>query len=359
MLLYKKRKDIVTHFKYLKTLLKAYFIPINKKVIYIDISTIQINRYLAALLQMLSMQGYTIFVPASKKIIKILNNSNGEFRYASWLLSDKLIKFGTPNKIITGKISIPAYKLSNDYFSDSDSDSDYHVPMCCYPAFYKQYELLKKVDPYHNERKRSIFMAGNFDDNYYNRIDDSTFFNQPSRRKVVDFLKEKEYYNPLNSISYLNNYILGEKENNVILIDTKTDFRIPFTSLLSYLINFDFFLALPGITIPQSHNLIEAMACGCIPIIHHEYAELMQPPLEHHKNALIFSDLDDLDKIISKTFSFSDDFVNTIRQNVVVYFSKFLSPEAITSIIVNPKIEKIYIQAEHFSLLEKRKREFL
>lgn len=350
MVLYKQRKNIVAQVKYLNTLLKAYFIHNKKKIIYIDISTIEINRYLAALLQMLSIQGYTVFVPASKKTIKILNNSNGEFRYASWLLSDKLIKFGTPNEIITGKISIPANKLSNDYFSDSGSDSDYHVPMCCYPAFYKQYDLIKKVDPYHSERKRSIFMAGNFDDKYYNRIDDSPFFNQPSRKKVVDFLKEKEYYNPMKSVSHLNNYILAEKENNVILIDTKVDFRIPFSSLLEYLVNFDFFLALPGITIPQSHNLIEAMACGSIPIIHREYAELMQPPLEHHKNALLFSDLDDLDDIISKTFLFQADLVNTIRENVVIYYFKFLSPQAIESKIIDPKIKKIYIQAEHVSL---------
>ncbi len=350
MLLYKQRKNIVAQVKYLNTLLKAYFIPNNKKIIYIDISTIQINRYLAALLQMLSIQGYTIIVPASKKIIKILNNSNGEFRYASWLLSDKLIKFGTPPRTITGKISIPANKLSNDYFTDTDTDSHYHVPMCCYPAFYKQYNLLKKVDPNYSERKRSVFMAGNFDDNFYNRIDSSPFFNQPSRKKVVDFLKRKEYYNSMKSISHLNNYILAEKGNNVILIDTKVDFRIPFNSLLEYLVNFDFFLALPGITIPQSHNLIEAMACGCIPIIHREYAELMQPPLEHHKNALLFSDLDDLDALISKSFFFYDDLVNLIRKNVIVYYSKFLSPEAIASNVIDPKFKKIYIQAEHVSL---------
>lgn len=350
MVLYKQRKNIVAQVRYLNTLLQAYLIPIKKKIIYIDISNIEINRYLAALLQMLSIQGYTIFIPASKKTIKILNNSNGEFRYASWLLSDKLIKFGTPPKTLTGKISIPANKLSNDYFSDSDSDSDYHVPMCCYPAFYKQYNLLGKVDPYHFERKRSIFMAGNFDDKYYNRMDKSPFFNQPSRKKVVNFLMEKVYYKPIKSISQLDNYISGNNEYNVILIDSKKDFRIPFTSLYKYLVNFDFFLALPGITIPQSHNLIEAMACGSIPIIHREYAELIQPPLEHDKNALLFSDLDDLDELISKTFSFSDNFVTAIRQNVIVYYSKFLSPEAIASNVLDPKIKKIYIQAEHVSL---------
>lgn len=350
MLLYRQRKKIVDHFNYLNVLVKAYFIPIRKKVIYVDISSIQINRYLAAFLRMLSIQGYTVFVPANKKVIKILNNSKGEFRYTSWLLSDKTIKFGSPPKNIIRQISIPASKLNNDYFSPSSLKSSYHVPMCCYPAFYKNYDLVKKIDPSYSNRKRSVFMAGNFDDDYYNRIDASPFFNQPSRKKVIDFLKEKEYYKPIKSISHLNSYISGENENNAILIDTKEDFRIPFTSLLEYLVNFDFFLALPGITIPQSHNLIEAMACGSIPIIHHEYAELMQPPLEHDKNAFLFCDLDDLDEIISKTFLLPADLVNTIRENVIIYYSKFLSPEAIESKIIDPEIKKIYIQAEHVSL---------
>lgn len=350
MLLYKQRKKIIDHFNYLNILVKAYFIPVKEKVIYIDISSIKINRYLAALLNMLSIQGYTVFVPANKKVIKILNNSKGEFRYTSWLLSDKTIKFGSPPDRVNVLVSIPANKLNNDYFSPSSLKSIYHVPMCCYPAFYKNYDLVNKIDPSYSNRKRSVFMAGNFDDEYYKRIDSSPFFNQPSRKKVIDFLKEKEYYKPIKSISHLNSYISGENENNVILIDTKEDFRIPFTSLLQYLVNFDFFLALPGITIPQSHNLIEALSCGCIPIIHQEYAGLMQPPLEHDKNAFLFSDLDELDKMISKVFLLQEDQLKKIRKNVNIYYSKFLTPEAIEKNILDPKIKKIYIQAEHFSL---------
>tara|TARA_R100000935_G_scaffold7556_5_gene15983 strand:- start:12367 stop:13434 length:1068 start_codon:yes stop_codon:yes gene_type:complete len=350
MWFYSERKDLVDYFKYIRILAKAYFIPIKDKVIYIEISNVEINRYLAALLIMLDIQGYTIYIPKDKKLIKILDKSKGEFRYTSWLLSDKIIKFGNPPKNLKRGVSISANQLSNNYFSAVNLNSFYHIPMCCYPAFYKNYNLFKKINSFYDKRKRCVFMAGNFDGEFYRRIDESSYFNQPSRKKVVDYIKEKEYYYPIKSIAHLNNYISGEKDNNVILINTKEEFRIPFTSLFEYLVNFDFFLALPGVTIPQSHNLIEAMACGCIPIIHQEYAALMQPPLEHNKNAFLFADLDDLHELLLGIFEISNEFIREISENVNLYYYSFLTPEAIVKEVIKPSLDCIYIQAEHKSL---------
>ncbi len=350
MLFYKQRKQLVDHFSYLKILAKAYFIPVREKALYIDISKLEINRYLAAFLRMISIQGYTIYIPNDKKVIKILNKSKGEFIYTSWLLSDKILKFGSPPSNLKDQISISADQLSNDYFSSKNLNYVYHVPMCCYPLFYKNRQILEGLNLSSSRRKRSVFMTGNFDAEYYGEIDNSPVFNQPSRKRIVNFLKEKQYHEITSSISQLEEYISGNKDKSVILINTKEDFRIPFTSLFDYLTKFEFFLALPGITIPQSHNLIEAMACGCIPIIHKEYAGLMQPPLEDGINAFLFSDLEELHELILRIFEIQDSLYYKISKNVTFYYTSFLTPEAVVNKIIKPEIDCIYIQAEHISL---------
>jgi glycosyltransferase involved in cell wall biosynthesis len=304
---------------------------------------------------MISIQGYTIYIPDDKKVIKILNKSKGEFIYTHWLLSDKIVKFGNPPTNLNGQYSISADQLSNDYFSSKNLNCTYHVPMCCYPLFYKKSQIFENLNLSSSKRKRSVFMAGNFDAEYYGQIDNSPVFNQPSRRKIVDFLKEKKYHKTTRSVMQLEEYIDGETDNDVILIDTNEDFKIPFTSLFNYLSKFEFFLALPGITIPQSHNLIEAMACGCIPIIHKEYAGLMQPPLEDGINAFLFSDLEELHKLILRTFEIQDVLFNKISKNVTFYYTSFLTPEAVVDEIIKPELDCIYIQAEHVSLNLKSK----
>ena len=90
----------------------------------------------------------------------------------------------------------------------------------------------------------------------------------------------------------------------------------------SILTKFDFFLALPGIEIPQSHNVIEAISMGCIPVIQQSYANLFSPPLENKINAIIFENFIDLDIVINEIFKLNVSEINELRKNVLDYNKK-------------------------------------
>lgn len=327
----------------------SWFRKDNDKLIYIDVSAIKINRYLYSFLKMFALQGYTVVIPKNREIIKILRKSKGEFRYASWLLKEGVLKFGKPNKITNSKSVISANQLSNNFFNNKTEVNSYKVPMCCYPAFYRNYQQLNSIEP-QPKRKKSVFMAGNMDPDHYGRIDSSRYFTQPSRSKLAQFLKKQNYFEPIKNLRELNKFIDNRIDNKLILIDTKDDFRIELPELLNVLSSFRFFLAMPGITIPQSHNLIEAMACGCIPIIHKEYALLMNPPLENAHNAFIFSDLENLHLQLQNIFKEPNELLFQMEKNVNIYYSTYLTPEAVVNSVLNKNLEKIYIQAEHISL---------
>jgi len=145
-------------------------------------------------------------------------------------------------------------------------------------------------------------------------------------------------------------YIKSKNDQKVLIVNTAEAFRIDLKVLPGILSSFNFYLAMPGIVIPQSHNLIEAMACGCIPIIHAEYAGLMKPRLIHKKNSFVFEDLKDLDDLMQRIFLTPSEKIEQIRAEVFYYYKRFLSPESVVNTIESDDFQKIYIQAELISL---------
>ena len=148
----------------------------------------------------------------------------------------------------------------------------------------------------------------------------------------------------------LENFIASELDNRVIIIDTVEKFRISGSELKNIIKSFDFFLALPGIEAPLSHNLIEAMSTGSIPVIHSTYAGLFRPVLKNNKNALVYNTLEELVEVIERTFGLSEEKISALRDNVKRYYMDFLAPEAVVKKIECNKYSKIFFFAETSSL---------
>lgn len=337
---------MLEYFGYLKVLISSRFIKDREQVIFFDISSVAINRYLYSFLKMFQIAGYTVYIPKSRKTIKILNQNKGEFKYASWLLAEKVVKFGKPGKAMK---EIEGHQLSNNYFSEKNSHHSYQVPMSFYPWFYRNFHSIKLRAP-SEMRKNSIFMSGNIDPKYYDKISGSKFFKIPSRKKVAEALSRSDYYFPVHNKAEFENFINGNEDQRVIIINSEKHFRIELENLFEVLQKFRFYLALPGITIPQSHNITEAIFCKCIPVIHKEYACLMTPPLENNKTAFTYEDIDDLLKMVPNIFRLSENQIQNLQQNLSIYYRDYLSPEAVVNKVIQNGYSKIYIQAEHISI---------
>jgi hypothetical protein len=278
-------------------------------------------------------------------MIGILSKKKGEFLFGSWILQEE-VKFGKPK---FSDLVITRTQLSNDYFGIPKGLNEFHVPMSEYPAFYF-YGVEIPIIGINNRRKNSVFMSGNMDAAYYNNISKSQFFNVISRREVADFIMKQPYYLDVGTLDDLNNFINADNDFKVLFIDTQEKFRISFRDLKTTLIQFNFYLALPGILIPQSHNLIEAMSVGCIPVIHKNYAALFSPALKHEENAIVYCNLKELDSQLLELFKFDDTIVDLMRERVYGYYQNYLSPKSIVKKIEHNVFSKIYIQAEGKSL---------
>lgn len=340
------KSKILGYLGFYHTLFLSVLLPRGDKRVYFQVDEIIPNRYLYNFLKFFKICGYTIYLPVNVKFIATMHKKNGEFQYSSWILKEE-VKLGRPRKPY---LFISREVLSNAYFNDKKVVNEYHVPMSEYPAMYFyniETPYIKKA----SSRKNSVFMSGNIDDSFYNKISESPFFSIISRRKVYEYLKNKsESYLEVRSYYDLSYFIRSSIDEKILIINCSEHFRIPIREVKNILVNFNFYLGLPGMVMPQSHNIIEAMSVGCIPVLHLTYAKTFEPPLEHYHNAFTYESLEELEKLIKEALKLDVDLIQKIQNQVLTYYFENLSPKGVVNKIENNQFSKIYIQAEAASL---------
>lgn len=336
------RRWIRKNKNYYFILTKSFFTKTRDKVVYIDLSEVALNRYLANLVIYFEKSGYTTFIPKNKNLIDELCATRGEWRYSNLTLKCS-IKLAHKEKI---NRNLRVLRLSNDYYCENKNS--YRLPIGLYPFnYFNDFEEDLDVSP---RRINSLFFSGNIDAKSYSKFDSNNRFNIPPRLITYKLLQKDSRYVKLTKRQDFTNYLASPRKKAIIAIDKSTQFSLPFDDYKRALNTFDFFLALPGIEVPESHNLIEAMLHGCIPIIHREYAETLEPVLENEHNCFIFENLDDLNDVLFKIFDINNETRVRIRQNVTTYYLNYFAPKSIVDRIMNETFDSIRIQAELISL---------
>lgn len=303
------------------------------------------SRYLYLFIKFLHLQGYKIVLPKRLKSYTVINDAD---IYLNLLLKEKIINFQSLENL-SAVLQIDDTILSPEYFShllEPDPENCFYIPMTQHPLLYNRNLWNSPIAE--KDRKRSAFMIGNFEKNAYNSLDFS-LFGTFSRTQIFEFLESRQKLFKISSKKELKNFIVSSNDDKCILID-RNDFAIEIENLREILSNFYFFLACPGVVIPQSHNLIEALSVGCIPVIQKEYALLMQPPLKNMETAIIYNDLSDLVKKLDGAFRLKTHQLITIQENVYRYYEDYLTPKAVVSRLMNHKYSRIYLQAEFESV---------
>ncbi len=316
------------------------------KYIYLEVGRNVYKRYLYTLLKFFSLQGFTIFMRGNANVFYDIKSEN----HVHYLLSEGILRFGKPSSNSTNNSHVVwDGKLNPDYFNQHGfcEVNSFHFPMTQHPLMYHAGWWNEEIPQI--ERKRSVFMAGNFDANTYSQNRLEGLFDICSRLTVYEFLKNSERLSEMERMEDLYSYLEGKSERDIILIN-RLKFDVPMDKLRNLLSRFSFFLALPGMIMPFSHNIIEAMSCGCIPILEEKYASMFSPPLKHNTQAITFSGLKDVIEKIQEIFQMDVGQEEVMRQNVFEYYEAYLTPHNVIAKIENSKPVKIYLQAEDYSV---------
>lgn len=216
--------------------------------------------------------------------------------------------------------------------------------MTLHPLFY--FNNIWNVNYFSTNKKRSIFMIGCIDKKSY-EVFDENIFGMENRYKCYKHLLENNLIDKFDNLQELIFFLKSSRDKACIIIG-RNEFEIKMVNLRKIISKFAFYLTLPGVVMPFTHNIVEALSVGSIPIIHKNYAKLFRPNLKHMVNAIIYQDLTDLEFKMKDATSLSKEQVKKISENAYEYYKTYMSPEKVVSFILENK--KIYLQAEHLSV---------
>lgn len=241
---------------------------------------------------------------------------------ASLFLSSVRISWLPPRKgclISASDGDLPKYKniavidVDRNYYSSDEKSSFLIMPYFAHPIFYKNrlYKLAPSLRS--NCRTVKILFAGtNSKDAYTQRFG----FPILTRDIIIDFL-----------MAGFKNEIATGLIKVVITNDTRdviNKYSLGPSEYLHQVSLADFFVCPPGWLMPHSHNMVEAMSVGTIPITN--YSHYVRPALEPGVNCLSFESTDEFGVAVETALAMTQDDIEVMRQNVVDYYDSILDP---------------------------------
>lgn len=339
---YKIKNNLAVFKHYLSYSEKAF---INEKRVYFNIKNPRIyNRYIYTLAKFFIIEGYDVIFPKTFTHYRFLHQGN---TYLGLLSKTDHVYFSnkTPQ---TSDLVFNEDNLDANYFSFliKTEKKATCIPIAQHPLMYdRKFWDTKTAD---SLRKNSIFMIGNFDEQSYKDIE-NTSLNIISRPQIYNHLKTVNLLTQIGNESNFNSFLNSDNDNKCVVIK-RDDFSIKMEDLRPTLAKFNFFLACPGFIMPYAHNIVEALSVAAIPIIQTNYATLFFPPLEHHKNAILFDDLSDLTKKINYCYTLNPQEIKTLQNNAFNYYTNYLTPKAVVKSIEKQKTYRFYLIAEAHSI---------
>lgn len=182
-----------------------------------------------------------------------------------------------------------------------------------------------------NKRCFKIFFSGNTSQEAYSSNLINKRFGIKNRSEILNIIKSDRLV-PL-TIDFSNSLDYSLLQNKIVINSwrwSKTESynlinRVDSDKWLYILSNSSFFICCPGVIMPFSHNAIEAMSVGCIPIL--EYSHLFTPPLSDNINCISFNG-SNLIEILVKIINMDDISIKMMRNEVIKYYDEYLSPKA-------------------------------
>lgn len=233
-----------------------------------------------------------------------------------------------------------AINYQPDYHS---GDSCFPMPFPMFPPIYAAQQDLQLENFRQQARQWQIFFGGDAEPGKYNKKSIRNIYAKLSRAQLLETLTRT--LAPESVIELHNDRArqsAEEKQHAGLVIMNTRQCKVLPEEWLGTLARSRFFLACPGVRYPMSHNIIEAMAVGSIPIT--QYPEMFFPPLEDGKNCLTFSNETELQRAIINAMDMSEPAIRTMAQAATDYYDNYLAPTASIQRLVNHQQNRISLR---------------
>ena len=245
---------------------------------------------------------------------------------------------------------VRAILLDSDFFTPGRTES--RMPYFMHPSVYHAGLHRLPPPPPGKVRPVKIGFFGTRDATFYT---ENFHFPMMNREQILSCLLGEFGEKITKGLPPVSSW---ERQDIVTVIDARGGDRdrqaktfLPQREYLHALRASDFFLSPPGVSMPLSHNLVEGMAAGSIPILNSW--EYLDPHLTHGLNCLTFTDEAGLKSVVDDVLAMSVYKIQEMRCNVIKYYKAHLEPKKWISSIIIKGAKKILVNAEELSILKK------
>jgi hypothetical protein len=318
----------------------------STKTVFFDLSDIRQEPYYFPIIFSFHEAGYSVFIADR---LKFIGHSFAAAKFI-YSLSNVFIRTKPPEScalIITD--SKRCFDQSERFLkriylraaAHASALNEVFLPYPMHPnAYHKRYfEQLPQLRS--KDREVRVLFSGNTEPGAYTNPIIATKYKKLNRVEVIHTLITQMPPDHVIVISEVSNkegipkpYFGGVVLYNwqwSAVTSTGLDIRVPNDQWLQFLASGDFFLCCPGIVIPQSHNAIEAMAVGTIPIL--QYPELFHPALQDGLNCITYTTKEDLVLKINSCLAKTKAEIESLRNEVIHYYERYLHHRAACQMI--------------------------
>lgn len=203
-----------------------------------------------------------------------------------------------------------------------DDDGTVHLPYPMAPMILEHGGLECRERLRDGPRPVRILFAGHAERRFYDRVEfHEARFGKRNRWALLEHLRAGGRVVEVATRGALERVLAEGAGRGVVVVDAGR-VPIPPGAWLELLARADFFLCPPGRIMPPSHNLVEAMAVGTIPITN--YPEWFRPALGDRRECLAFDTTAALDAALDRALAMPAAEVAAMRAAVIAYHDRHL-----------------------------------
>jgi hypothetical protein len=222
------------------------------------------------------------------------------------------------------------FHINPNYYSSPPADHRLFAPYFAFPEFYRA-GLYNEVRGMRRQaRNIKIFFAGKIS-RVQCTASSSSFYSDHFRFPILS--RDKILGHVAAKFEWAVTSELSRSGSRSILIvsndwpnNATNGRRLSLREYLDVTSRSDFFICPPGYLMPHSHNLIEAMSVGTIPITN--YHLYMRPPLTPDGNCLAFSTVEELERVINRALCMPEAEIQRLREGAISYYEEYMEPES-------------------------------
>lgn len=251
------------------------------------------------------------------------------------------------------------YYLNQNYFKYFDDKVLENKNNFVLPFYLpKTYYLKDKMSDYKklikSKKKFKIIFSGSTHNEWYGGLNFTNVSNKKflNRQEILGIIKKNykdkiliiNQASDLNKIENINKEILIIETNPAISLRKKNFSEIEHLKLIS---ESNFFLCMPGTSMPICYHLIESCLVGTVPIL--SYNDYLSPKFKNNE-AIFFFNEDELIVAIDQALKINYIDYSVMQKKIIEYYDKNLSPDKIKDKLINKsKPIEIFINLDHES----------